>query len=98
MYKYYFVLFLALAIALAYTFFEDPCARAFRTDFSDQYPGYKILDTSSSEGSPNSVQCHVYYKKPDSEQAFQDIWLYEDSGSGWSFSEIVASGELDQTP
>ncbi len=96
MLKYYVVLFLALAIALAYTFFEDPCNRMFRADFSDRYPDYKVLDTRSREGSTNSVQCQVFYKKPDSEQIFHEVWLYEDLGSGWGFSTVLESEEKYQ--
>ncbi len=96
--KYYIFLFLIMGAVLFYIFRQDPCNKIFRADFSNMYPSYKILDSGSEEGSPDNVHCHIYYKKPDSEQVYEDIWLYEDSGSGWNFSGILESGKKEQTP
>ena len=70
----------------------------FRMDFSDRYPDYEILDSGYREGSPSAVQCHIYYKKPESEQVYEDIWLYQNEGSGWSFSRILETREREQAP
>lgn len=96
--KYYFFLFLIAVMGFLYIFYQDPCNQLLRADFSEKYPSYKILDSGAKEGSPESVHCHIYYKKPDSEQVYEDIWLYEDSGGGWNFSAILESGEKKQTP
>ena len=96
--KYYIVLFVILGMVLFYIFLQDPCNQMLRADFLNKYPSYKILDSGSGEGSPDNVQCHIYYQKPDSEQIYEDIWLYENSGSGWSFSKIVETRKKEQTP
>lgn len=96
--KYYLLLFLIAGMVFFYVFSQDPCNQMLRADFSAEHPDYKILDSGAKEGSHESVHCHVYYSKPDSEQVYEDIWLYEDSGSGWNFSEIVGSGKKEQTP
>lgn len=96
--KYYLILVLAMGAVLYYIFLQDPCNNILRTDFSNKYPDYKILDSGSGEGSPESVQCHIYYRKPESEQVYEDIWLYQDSGSGWKLSEVLATKKVEQTP
>ncbi len=96
--KYYIALFVILGMVLFYIFLEDPCNQMLRADFSDKFPSYKILDSGSGEGSPDNVQCHIYYQKPDSEQIYEDIWSYENSGSGWSFSKIVETRKKEQIP
>lgn len=98
MLKYYILLFLAAGIALYYVFLQDPCNRLLRTDFSDKHPDYEIVDSGSREGSTDSVHCHIYYKKPGSEQIYEDVWLYESSASGWNFSRIIETREMRQTP
>ena len=98
MLKYYVLLVLILGIALFYVFLKDPCNRQLRTDFSNKYPSYTILDSGAREGSLDSVHCHVSYRKPDSEQIYEDIWLYQDLGSGWNFSRILETRERAQTP
>ena len=98
MLKYYVFLFLIVGIALFYAFLQDPCNRQIRTDFSNKYPSYKILDSGASEGSRESVRCYISYQKPDSEQIHEDIWLYRDSGSGWKFSRILEPPKREQTP
>lgn len=87
--KYYLLLGLAFLGVLLYVFLQDPCSNTLRTDFSTKYPGYEILDTSAGEKSTDSVQCHIRYRTPDSAQTFEDVWLYQDLGSGWSFSSIL---------
>jgi hypothetical protein len=96
MLKYYVVMFLILGIALFYVFTKDPCNQQLRTDFSNRYPSYKILNTGASEGSTESVRCHISYRKIDHEEVYEDIWLYEDSGSGWEFSRIVETHKAEQ--
>jgi len=97
MLKYYAFLLLILGIGLYYVFIKDPCNQQLRTDFSNKYPSYKILDSGASEGSPESVRCHISYRKPDSNQIYEDVWLYKDSGRGWEFSKIVESHKAEQT-
>ena len=96
--KYYILLFLIFGIVLFYIFLEDPCNQILREDFSNKYPSYKILDSGSGEGSPDNVHCHIYYQKPDSEQVYEDIWVYQDLDSGWRFSGIIETRKREQTP
>ncbi len=100
MLKYYVCLFLAAAVALFYAFTMDPCNRLLTTDFSDKHPGYKILGTGASEGTPESVRCHISYRKPEREEIYEDIWLYQYSGGEWEFSSVIESRkkeELDES-
>jgi hypothetical protein len=69
-----------------------------RTDFSNKNPNYTILDSGAREGSTDSVHCHIYYQKPDSTDSYEDIWLYQNSGSGWKFSRVLETGKREQTP
>ena len=96
MLKYYVFMFLILGVALFYVFIKDPCNQQLKTDFSNRHPSYKILNTGASEGSPESVRCHISYRKIDHEQVYEDIWLYQDSGSGWEFSRIVETRKAEQ--
>lgn len=89
MLKYYAFLFLILGIALFYVYVKDPCNNQLRMDFADRHPTYEILDTGASEGSPETVRCHISYRKPDAEQVYDDIWLYKHSKRGWEFSKIL---------
>ncbi len=98
MLKYYIALFLIAGIALFYIFIKDPCNNQFRADFSNKYPGYEVLYFGAGEGSTDNVHCHISYKKPDSEQIYEDIWLYQDSGSGWEFSKILETKKTEQMP
>jgi hypothetical protein len=93
--KFYFLLVLIAGGALVYVFFQDPCNQLLRADFSSRYPTYKILDSGAQEGSPESVSCHIYYKKPDGDQVYEDIWMYLDSGNGWEFSKVLKSGKRE---
>jgi hypothetical protein len=97
MVKYYFLLALVAAGFLVYVFLQDPCNQTLRADFSEKHPGYKILDSSAVEGSPESVSCHIYYKKPDSQQVYEDVWLYVKPDGEWQFSRILESGKKKQT-
>ncbi len=96
MLKYYALMFLIAGLALYYVFLKDPCYSQLRADFSKKHPGYEILATSASEGSPAAVSCHVSYRKPDGDQTYEDVWLYQDMGSGWSFSKIIESSKKVQ--
>ena len=98
MLKYYAFLVVILGIALFYVYVKDPCNRQLRMDFADKHPSYKILDTGASEGSPESVRCHVSYRKPAGEQILEDIWLYMHTDRGWEFSKIIETGGTDQAP
>ncbi len=98
MLKYYVLLFLILGIGLYYVFLQDPCNRQLRTDFSNKYPSYTIAFSRTEEGSPDSVHCHAFYRKPDSEQTYEEIWLYQNLGSGWKFSRILETPKREQTP
>ncbi len=91
--KYYFLLVLIIGFALYFVYAEDPCYKNMADDFSRQFPDYEILDSGSTEGSPQSVQCHIRYSKPGSEGVYKDIWLYKNQGNGWSFSKILVSEE-----
>ncbi len=97
MLKYYGFLVLIVGIAVFYVSVKDPCKQQLRAEFSDMHPSYAILDSGASEGSPESVRCHISYRKPDSEQIYEDIWLYQDSGRGWEFSRILVTGKTEQT-
>ncbi len=94
MLKYYIALFLLAGAVLYYVFLQDPCSGLVKTEFSNKYPDYKILYSGATEGSPDSVHCHVSYQKPDSEQTYEDIWLYRDLGSVGSYS-AVSSAPVD---
>ncbi len=96
--KYYFILILIMLVVLYYIFLEDPCYNQIRADFSNKYPSYKILDSGSLEGSPDEVTCHIRYQKPDSQQVYEDVWLYQNSESGWSFSSVLEAQKTEQTP
>lgn len=91
MLKYYALAFLVVIIALFYAFLADPCNKRLRMDFASKYPSYEILETGASEGSPESVRCHVSYRKPDSERVYEAIWLYRHSREGWRFSRVLES-------
>ena len=96
--KYYLILVLILGAVLVYIFLEDPCNNQFRADFSNKHPGYKILDSASREGSPEIVQCEILYKKPDNDQIYKDIWVYEKLQNGWSFSSVLEAEKTAQMP
>jgi hypothetical protein len=96
--KYYIVLFVILGIVLFYIFLQDPCNNMARADFANEHPGYEILDSVAGEGSPEKVQCHIYYKKPDSERIYEDVWLYQKSVGDWSLSSILETGKQEETP
>ena len=101
----YVVLFLIAGIVLLYSYLSDPCNNQFKTDFSNKYPSYKILSFSPGEQASDgvtavagggSIHCHISYQKPDSEQVFEDTWLYQNLGDGWNFSRIVATIETNE--
>ena len=91
--KYYMLLVFIVGAALYYVYTEDPCYKDFRDDFSQQFPDVKILDSGSTEGSPQSVKCHIRYSKPDDKTVYKDIWLYKNQGNGWIFSKILVTAE-----
>lgn len=93
MWKYYAFLFTVLAAVLWYTFVADPCNRQFRADFARAHPDYVILETGPEKGSPESVQCHVVYRKPGDDAAYEDIWLYQNLGTAWEFAKAIETGK-----
>ena len=66
--KYYIALFLIFGAVLYWVFLQDPCGQQVKADFSARYPDYEIDVTGATDGSPESVQCHVTYQKPGSDQ------------------------------
>ena len=97
MLKYYALMFLIVGVALYYVFLQDPCYSQLRADFFGRHPGYQILTSGASAGSPETVRCHISYRKTDGEQVYEDVWLYQDSGSGWTFSGIIETGKRAPT-
>lgn len=95
--KYYLFVVMIVGLALFYAFIKDPCNRQLTTDFSDKYPSYEILGSGASEGSPESVHCRISYHKPDSDEIYEDIWLYQHSRSGWQFSKILETRKTEPT-
>ncbi|MAG34017.1 MAG: hypothetical protein CL908_24320 [Deltaproteobacteria bacterium] len=81
-------------LAVFFVYIKDPCNQQVRTDFSNEYPSFKILNSGVSDGSPESVRCHVSYEKPASEQVYEDIWLYQHTDRGWEFVKIVDSRKM----
>ncbi len=96
--KYYIILVLIMGGVLYYIFLEDPCNNLVKADFSEKFPGYEILGSRAGEGSPENVQCNIYYQKPDDKQVYTDTWLYKNSESGWSFSEVLEAQRTEQMP
>ena len=95
MLKYYALLVLVAGIALLYAFHKDPCNRQVRADLLDRHPGYKVLDSTASEGSPESVRCNISYQEPGSEQIHDAIWLYRYSDDVWKFARILETPDSD---
>jgi hypothetical protein len=93
--KYYLILVVVMGVVLFNVFIKDPCNSLLRTDFSAKYPDYEILDAVSGEGSPDNVQCTVYYEKPANKDVYKDTWLYKNSSDGWKFSNILFTGRID---
>ena len=98
MLKYYIPLFLVAGIALYYVFTTDPCNSQLRKDFSVKYPDFELLYAGAGEASKNNVQCLMAYEKPDSKDVYEDVWVYQNSGNGWEFSEILSSQKKQFTP
>lgn len=93
MLKYYVALFLIAGGVLMYVFLQDPCNNQVRDEFLSQNPGYEIVSTAATEGSPDKVHCHVYYLKPGNDRVFEDVRLYQNSSTGWRFTRVLESGE-----
>ena len=95
MLKYYIVLFAIVGMVLFYIFIQDPCNQTLRTDFTNKYPDYEILNSTAGEVTTENVYCYVYYEKPDSKQIYKDTWLYQNSGNGWAFSNIIETQKIE---
>jgi len=96
MWKYYALMVLVLGLGLYYVYVSDPCQNQMATEFASRYPGYEILHTGAEEGSPESVRCRISYKRPDREQAQEEVWLYLNPGSGWKFSRVLRTSDEEQ--
>ena len=96
MLKYSVFLIFVVALAVFYNYIKDPCNQQLSTDFSAKYPGYEILDSHASEGSPESVRCLVSFREPDSEQILEETWMYRYSKKGWEFSKIFKADKNEQ--
>jgi len=93
--KYYFILVLIMGAVLYYIFLEDPCNNMVRADFSTKNPDYEILNSGAGEGTPDNVQCHIHYQKPDSEEIYEEVWLYQKVGSDWSLSGVLETPKTE---
>ena len=96
--KYYVLMFAAVAIALFYAYVSDPCNMLVRRDFSNKHPDYTIVGATAEEGSPESVRCRVSYRKPDSAELHEELWLYYKMKQGWEFSKILKKEPGEPTP
>jgi hypothetical protein len=94
--KYYFILALIMGAVLYYIFLEDPCNNMVRADFSEKHPGYEILGSRAGEGTPDKVQCHIHFQKPDSEEIYEEVWLYQKVGSDWSLAGVLETQKTEQ--
>lgn len=97
MWKYYLLLFTAVALVLAYTYVADPCHRLLRTDFERLRPGQVLLDSGAESGSPSSVRCQISYREQGSEEIREDVWLYQFHGTAWEFAKVVETGKQPLT-
>ncbi|MCP4006095.1 MAG: hypothetical protein GY725_18080 [bacterium] len=97
MLKYWILMFVVLGIALYYVFLQDPCNRLVKQNFSAQYPSYTILGSGAEQGSPETVRCRVTYRKPDSPQVFEDLWLYQNIDRRWKFFRVIETREQKAT-
>jgi hypothetical protein len=52
-----------------------------------------IVDSGARSGSPESVHCHVAYRKPGDGEVYEDVWLYQHRGTAWEFSRVVETGK-----
>jgi len=98
MLKYYLLAFAVVAIALFYAYVSDPCNKLVRLEFGNRHPNYQIVDTKADQGSPESVRCRVFYRKPDADQVHEEVWLYVNGQQGWEFSRVLPKQAQDQTP
>lgn len=101
MWKYYVLLFTVFVVAAVYAYLADPCNRLVRLEFAQQHPGYEVIDSNADKGSPESVQCHVSYRKPGDPQVYVDVWLYQNRGrhtKGWEFAKVIETGKVAQQP
>jgi len=87
--KYYIILFMVMGAVLYYIFLEDPCNNMVRADFAEKNPDYKILNSGAGEGTPDNVQCQIYYQKPGSDEIYKEVLLYQKVGSDWSLSGVL---------
>jgi hypothetical protein len=81
--KYYLLAIAVVGLALYYAYNTDPCNRLVRTDFASRHPDYQIIDSDPEQGSPESVRCRIVYRKPDSDQPQEAVWLYKHEKKGW---------------
>jgi hypothetical protein len=89
MWKYWALLFAAVALVLAYTYVADPCHRLLRADFARIHPGYVLLQSEAEAGSPESVRCRITYRAPEGAETREDVWVYQYRDTAWEFSRIA---------
>lgn len=89
MWKYYAILFSAVALVLAYTYMADPCNRLLKADFARMHPGDVLLSAAAESGSPESVHCRISYRTPASAQLHEDVWVYQRTDTAWEFSRVA---------
>lgn len=89
MWKYYALLFAAVAVVLAYTYMADPCHRLLRTDFARMRPGAVLLGSSAESGSPSSVQCRISFREPGSSEVREEVWVYQYHETAWEFTRVT---------
>ncbi|RIL06170.1 MAG: hypothetical protein DCC71_07695 [Proteobacteria bacterium] len=78
MWKYYALLFTAVALVLAYTYVADP--------------GDVLLDSGAEMGSAESVRCRISYRDPGG-TTHEAVWLYHHHDTAWEFGRVVESDE-----
>lgn len=89
MWKYYVMLFGAVALVLAYTYVADPCNRLLKADFARMHPGWWLLSSEAERGSPESVRCRISYRKPESPVVHEEVWVYHFRDTAWEFSRVA---------
>ncbi|MEB2345808.1 MAG: hypothetical protein OZ948_13840 [Deltaproteobacteria bacterium] len=93
MWKYYALLFTAVAAVLAYTYMADPCHRLLRTDFARMRPGQVLVSSEAEKGSPSSVRCRISFREPGGSELREEVWIYQYHETAWEFARVVEAGK-----
>jgi hypothetical protein len=91
MWKYMALMFVVFVLSMYYVYVSDPCRSQMFEEFEAKYPGYEIIDTDADEGSPESVRCRIFYRKPGGVVTHEQLWLYRNAGDGWHFARLLQS-------